>query len=277
MAKMYYDEGEVIQKLRVTSMELLTMVRDGKLRAYADGARKMFKVADIDALTPAGEAEVELAPTEPDEPIALDAAAAEPITLDAADATGSTMGAGKGDTVITSEGISIFDDEDLEIELADPMAKTQIAPSIEDRISLDSVTGGSGLLDLTRESDDTSLGAEVLDHIDMETGEIASASVESVAESIAVEAEIETAPQMQMVAPVDVFDPTAGAFTGIAAVGALVMLLVSLVALGNLTGTVPGYLESLGTQLGVVAGVAAVLAGVAAVIGYVVGKSGAGQ
>ncbi len=283
MAKMYYDEIEVIQKLKVTPTELLTMVRDGKLRAYADGARKMFKVGEVDALVPAADAaaaaaaEVELAPAEPAAPITLDAAAAEPITLDAADATGSTIGAGKGDTVITSEGISIFDDEDLEIELADPMAKTQIAPSIEDRISLDSVTGGSGLLDLTRESDDTSLGAEVLDHIDMETGEIASASVESVAESIAVEVEGEPPPLMRTVAPVEVFDPTAGMFTGIAAVGALVMLLVSLVALGNLTGTVPGYLDSLGTQLGMVAAGAVVLAAIAAVIGYVVGKSGTGR
>jgi len=270
MAKMYYDEAETVTKLNVTPADLMTMVRDGKLHAYADGARKMFKVAEVDALTPA--------PADAGDEVEIELAASEPITLAAADAADSTPGTGKGDTVITSEGISIFDDEDLEIELADPMAKTQIAPSVEDHISLDSVTGGSGLLDLTRESDDTSLGAEVLDHIDMETGEIASASVESVAESIVVETDVEAAaPPMEYVEAVQTAaDPMAGMFTGIAAVGAAVMLLVSMVALGCLTGTVPGYLESLGENLGMVAAGAVVLAAIAAVVGYVVGKGAAG-
>jgi len=62
-------------------------------------------------------------------------------------------------TRITSAGISVFDDDELDIE-ADPMEKTHIAP-VED---FDAVGSGSGLLDLTRESDDTSLG-QILDVI----------------------------------------------------------------------------------------------------------------
>ena len=45
------------------------------------------------------------------------------------------------------------------------MAKPQIAPALEEQIATEGVGSGSGLLDLTRESDDTSLGAEVLDNI----------------------------------------------------------------------------------------------------------------
>ena len=47
------------------------------------------------------------------------------------------------------------------------MAQTQMTkPTVDDEdLALDSVGSGSGLLDLTRESDDTSLGAELLDEI----------------------------------------------------------------------------------------------------------------
>ncbi|MBL4702013.1 MAG: helix-turn-helix domain-containing protein [Phycisphaeraceae bacterium] len=65
-----------------------------------------------------------------------------------------------------STGISVFDAG--EVDEADPMAATIVTqPGIsdDDDLSLDSIGSGSGLLDLTRESDDTSLGAELLDEI----------------------------------------------------------------------------------------------------------------
>jgi hypothetical protein len=58
-------------------------------------------------------------------------------------------------------GISVFDDDEIEIE-TDPMGETQISAGVEE---LETVGSGSGLLDLTRETDDTSLGAELLDVI----------------------------------------------------------------------------------------------------------------
>ena len=120
------------------------------MQVFADGANKMYKVAEIDELAgrdTRSESDIQLTPAESGTHV--------PIKLD--DSSTKTPSGGKGDTVITAEGISIFDDEDLEIEAADPMAKTQIAPSLEDQISLEGVGSGSGLLDLTRESDDTSL------------------------------------------------------------------------------------------------------------------------
>lgn len=65
-----------------------------------------------------------------------------------------------------ASGISVFDAD--EVETADPMAQTMMAGAPEgqgDELALESVGSGSGLLDLTREADDTSLGAELLDEI----------------------------------------------------------------------------------------------------------------
>lgn len=61
-------------------------------------------------------------------------------------------------------GVSVFDTD--EIDHADPMAQTQVTSPVDDEeLALESVGSGSGLLDLTRESDDTSLGAELLEEI----------------------------------------------------------------------------------------------------------------
>ncbi|MEC9373130.1 MAG: helix-turn-helix domain-containing protein, partial [Planctomycetota bacterium] len=71
---------------------------------------------------------------------------------------GSGSGTGLGDSKGKS-GISIFDADDL--EEADPSAVTQVSDQGIGEISLENVGGsGSGLMDLTRESDDTSLGAD---------------------------------------------------------------------------------------------------------------------
>jgi hypothetical protein len=60
-------------------------------------------------------------------------------------------------------GINVFGTDDLP-DLADPSAQTAINPVQYQEINLESVGSGSGLLDLSRERDDTSLGA-VLEEI----------------------------------------------------------------------------------------------------------------
>jgi hypothetical protein len=59
-------------------------------------------------------------------------------------------------------GVDVFQND--EVERVDPSAQTAIAPGVSELAS-EGVGSGSGLLDLTRESDDTSLGAELLDEI----------------------------------------------------------------------------------------------------------------
>jgi len=60
----------------------------------------------------------------------------------------------------TASGITIFGGEDA--ERADPSAQTAVsAGTMQDQVNLEGVGSGSGLLDLTREADDTSLGGEL--------------------------------------------------------------------------------------------------------------------
>jgi len=252
MAKVYYNEQETCAKLGVTDADLNKMVRDGKIRAFQDGPRRMYKVDEVDKLS-AASGEIQLTPA--------DSAVGSGLSLAEAD---KPRAAGKEDTVITAEGISIFDAEDLEVS-ADPMAKTQITASLDDH--MEGVGSGSGLLDLTRESDDTSLGAEVLDHIDMEGVGTGMQAHEAEAPA--------AAPVGQDFAPtyVEELDAGSGAFSGMI-VGTLLVLLVSaVVAAGLASGVVPGIAASLKENIAVVlgGGVAVILA--AALIGFLSAKS----
>jgi len=71
-------------------------------------------------------------------------------------------GRGAGSSHGSRSGIDIF--QSGEIDAADSSAQTIASPGGSDA-NIESVGSGSGLLDLTRESDDTSLGAEVMDEI----------------------------------------------------------------------------------------------------------------
>jgi hypothetical protein len=77
---------------------------------------------------------------------------------------GSGSGTSSGGSVGSRQGINVFGD-DTNVGV-DPMAQTAMpgAGSIGD-LNLEGIGSGSGLLDLTRESDETSLGAELLDEI----------------------------------------------------------------------------------------------------------------
>jgi hypothetical protein len=191
----------------------------------------------------------------------------------------------KEDTVLTAEGISIFDDEDLEIEEADPMAKTQIAPSLDDQIALDGVGSGSGLLDLTRESDDTSLGAEVLDNIDMDNigGSTISSglgeAIPSGLENITTSTEAAPAAAAYTTAPaeppeyVESVDASSGLFTGVLVGVSLIMLVILFSAVAAQQGVLPSILQTMHENLLIVVAVVVVLTAVGAVVGMTMGKS----
>ncbi len=260
MAK-YYNEAEAAAKLNITPPDLAQLVRDGKLRSFQDGSRKLYKAEEIDAMAAKeGSGDIELAPSD----------TAGGMSLAAAD---TAKPRGKEDTVITAEGISIFDDEDLQIEAADPMAKTQIAPSLEDQVSVEGVGSGSGLLDLTRESDDTSLGAEVLDNIDgIGSGVGSSLGGEEAPAAAAAAPAVEAGPVY-----VEAVDAASGAFNGMIVGTAVVALFMTAVAMASLAGIVPGYVDAFkGTPFLIIL-VGAVVIGAAAAVGYVVGKGAAAR
>jgi len=259
--KMYYSEQEAAEKLGGQE-QLNQYVEQGQLRAYPDGNKRMFKAEDVDALG-GGEEEIALTPADTQTP------AGDQASLSEADAE-SEKPDSKEDTVITSEGISIFDDEDLEIETADPMAKTQVAPSVEDQVLLEGTGSGSGLLDLTRESDDTSLGAEVLEHIDME-GSVGGepAGMEPQAGAYAVQ------PQAPMAPPtyVEPVDATSGLFTGVLLACLVLGILTVFVTLAVSGGVIPPFVQKLreNSIILIVAGV--VVAALFGLFGWLLGKS----
>ncbi len=188
----------------------------------------------------------------------------------------------KGDTVISSQGISVFDEDEIEIDV-DPMAKTHVAPSVEDQISLEGVGSGSGLLDLTRESDDTSLGAELLDEIypgeeestmqeDLPT-EVLPGVTEGGAPTPAPTFAPGAAPAFAVAAPAAP-DPAAAGFTAMMIVGVLMLGLTGTILAAAVQGIVPSFLGTLYAQWMLVAGGGIGLVFICLIAGLVMGKGG---
>ncbi|MGA2265302.1 MAG: helix-turn-helix domain-containing protein [Phycisphaerae bacterium] len=263
--KMYYTEEEAATLLGVEVAALTTLVRDQKLRVFKDGPRNMYRTDEVDALVsqggaavaeppapPASEGEIELAPA--------DSSGTGSISL-ADSAVAPSTPAGKEDTVITAEGSSIFSEEEIGAEGADPLAKTQVTMSMEDQIAADGSGSGSGLLDLTRESDDTSLG-EVLDKIEME-GSAAPAAPEAPA-----------APAVEAAMPlvVEIPDPLAGLFNGLIIGCAAAALVLGAVSIAAMCRAVPSFLEFFADYKTVILLAFAVVIGVAGVVGHLLIK-----
>lgn len=165
-----------------------------------------------------------------------------------------------------------------EHEAIDPSAQTNISASVHDQVNLEGVGSGSGLLDLTRESDDTSLGAELLDEIapggtkgGTRVGPADSGSGTATVPAFGAAARGRAAGPML----VEQADPMAGAFGGAALAGAI-MLLIGGLSLGSaVMGTKVGLLSALDkpNAFVLVLGVGFVLTLIFFIIGWVVGKA----
>jgi excisionase family DNA binding protein len=114
-----------------------------------------------------------------------------------------------GDTALTSEGVNVLGETDSEYQVAeDTKGETQEIsaeePSleqIEEDVNLDSFGSGSGLLDLSLQADDTSLGG-VLDDIYMSEGEEGQEPVEASEVDMSAEADHIMADEAQSAVPV---------------------------------------------------------------------------
>jgi len=264
--KMYYTEEEAMEFLGVDSDRFSALVSEGKLRLFKDGQRTMFRADDLEKLAEELSAEEPAAQEDEIELSPADTSSGSSISLADADEPTSE---GKDDTVITAEGISVFDEDELGPEAADPMAKTQISMSMEDQANLEGATTGSGLLDLTREGDDTSLG-EVLDRIDAE-GSRPPLGEELLPEAQMVGAQAE-APGPRIV---EEPDPTAGLFGGLATGAAVIMLILGSIALAQVVDVVPSYLDVLSKNVLIVLAAAVVIMGLAGGAGFYLGQSSA--
>jgi hypothetical protein len=212
-------------------------------------------------------------------------------------------GSASGSLELTEPG-GMADDLDLSAELAAPpqtddsgdissldlgeAGETRIGEGIDD-LTLESVGSGSGLLDLTRESDDTSLGAELLEEVyssDDEFVEVPAASglfeaaeASGAAEAItgSNEASVAAAPKGGggVAIAAQAWDPAGSGLAAGVSIGALVCLLgvfaiVGVTLIGGSSGLAPLIAEKLWMWTGGIAG-GTILLGL---IGLFIGKRG---
>ena len=189
-------------------------------------------------------------------------------TLSGSGLTGSLSGTG------ARGGINVFTADDS-VEHADPGAQTAITPA--DQVNLEGVGSGSGLLDLTRESDDTSLGAELLDEITPGSKSKRPRSGTDSGISAAESGEgrrVVTPPAIYVEAP----DPLAPALGGLAFGAAIFALLGGLVITAGVLGARPALLDLVAGKpaenrsLFVIFGIGFAIAAVCGLIGLVAGK-----
>ncbi len=252
MAGMFYSSQEAAEKLNVTEERLKELVTEGKLREFRDGPNLLFKVEEVEALTPEEDVigleeapeegasefdsmmleaetpaedapEVDLGGSEAAELEAIDTGTFDlestegeaetpedeeleipPMTADATGTSEILLAPETGapvmpsdltdaDTALTGMGTNVLgetDREDYEIS-DDTLAETAIPAGgttpevpleeIEEDVNLDSFGSGSGLLDLSLQADDTSLGG-ILDEIYTAEGEDAEPAAEAEAE-----------------------------------------------------------------------------------------------
>jgi len=304
MAKMFYTTDEAAQKLGISGDQLKQLITENKLREFRDGARVMFKVDQVDKLAgdrKGGTAGGTRAGTGGPLSMADSTAAGTPADSHGTDAisladTGIASLA-KDDTVVTGEAQKVFKPGEVKTP-ADTGAQTQIQSAIDDQLSLEGVGSGSGLLDLTRESDDTSLGAELLDEIypggsaagskgGDSKGESGIGSASGIFESTAGAQAGDTsgpsglenlsAPVSApvLVPDIEVNDPSSGAFGGLAFATVLTSIATAIIAITFFQGLTPGWVQSITqstTNVLIFGGALAIVAVVFAFLGLFMGK-----
>jgi hypothetical protein len=187
---------------------------------------------------------------------------------------GSGLGAGltNGDTAITREGISVLDESDSEFKLAeDTAAETkamQEAASlekIEEDVNLDTFGSGSGLLDLSLQADDTSLGG-ILDEIYTPADDEGVVPAAASAADVAAEAESIMAQEGLAGAPMGAVqgyiepepDTSSNIFGGLLLVPLLVVIYTLLVTVAGQFGVLSSLIPKGMTIIYVLAGVGVV-------------------
>lgn len=303
MAKMFYTAEEAAKRLGKTEDDLRAMVREGTLREFRDAGKVNYKVEDVEELARAGGAssgstggEIILEPAD-DSGIQLSQGGGSDVLsleeVDPSEDTASgTAGSGtkaKEGSVVPSVGVNVFDDDELD-EVVDPLAQTAVTDVAG--LGIDGAGSGSGIMNLSRESDDTSLGAELLDEIyspdeaaggDVEMGDATRAGLEeAIPEGEEAEAGDEDVFQPQAPASADVAAPARtevvrvvqygpdAVSTGLTAamfVAVIVMWIAGLAAAAMVRGIAPGIVQTLYDNLlvftGGAIGLSAVVGGVA--------------
>jgi excisionase family DNA binding protein len=183
MAGMFYSIKEASEKLGKTEDEVRDLVKSGRLREFRDGSNLLFKVDEVHALLGDTSSVGMAKPAEaPAEIKPQTEAEAEEILLapDSPAKSSDEIELSDADTQIVEDGIKVLGETDsdtadalkegdetfkgLEEASGAPAGKDSSLEEIEKDVSLDTFGSGSGLLDLSLQADDTSLGG-ILDEI----------------------------------------------------------------------------------------------------------------
>lgn len=309
MAKMFYTATEAAEKLGKTEADLKDLVRSGELREFRDGDNVNYKVDEVDGLAPSksgssitaasASGEIILEPAE-DSGIDLGGSGSDILSLEELDsgdtsartAAGKEGSAGKkkSDSVVPSVGMNVFDDDELD-EAVDPLAQTAVTDV--GGLGIDGIGSGSGILDLTKESDDTSLGAELLDEIysadDEETAESADDTRPGLDEAIPEEGKEEEAfdvamddekaapaagPLVAAAATEEGRDALATGLTAAMIVAVVVMWFAGLAGAAMVRGVVPSILQTAYDNLLICTGGALGLAAIGGGAGFLLARKG---
>lgn len=253
-------------------------------------------------LEPADDSGISLMPSGSDI-MSLEAVDADDTAVGARAAKKKKEGSMGGSSSVPSVGINVFDDDELD-EHVDPLAQTAVTDVAG--LAMDGIGSGSGILDLTRESDDTSLGAELLEEIytgdetieetggTMEMGDDTRAGLdeavgvkEKVVETVtkrkdkaasamgtAISTAARTRTTSTTVTQVVEYGPDAAstALTAAMAVAVAIMWIGGLASMALLQGVTPSLLSWMNANLMIVAGAAVGLTGIAAAIAYLMAK-----
>jgi hypothetical protein len=262
MAKMFYTLEEAASRLGKSEDEVREMAKTGQLQEFRDREKLMFKIEQIDLLS-GGDEDTGDSVLDLDAPggSGLDLAATSDsgLGLTGGEApggsgmglSGSDIGGGQG----ASGGSSMMDlsgagTSNAETDFGslsdqeDPSGGTQVGAAFEE-LSLEAVGSGSGLLDLTRESDDTSLGAELLEEVysseddQVEIPANASGLFEAAGTDSATE-HLRATEMNQMAYVPEVYDGVGSGWSAGLLIGGLVALvLVAICSILMLSGTTP--------------------------------------
>lgn len=309
MAKMFYSAEEAAERLGKSEEDLKELVRAGKLREFRDAGKIKYKLDDVDGLASGSGAsdsggsgsgareatsgsasgEIVLEPVE-ESGIELAASGSDILSLEEVDASDTASGTQavekkkKEGTVVPSVGVNVFDDDELD-DMVDPLAQTAVTDVAG--MGIDGAGSGSGILDLTRESDDTSLGSELLEEIytgegegegTVEMGEATRAGLdEAVTEPGPSDAEEAVEPAAEAPSPRRVTtaavtesapDAISAGLTALMVVGVVVLWFGGLAAVALLRGVSPKMVTAVHSNLALFAGGAALVAALAAGVTY---------
>jgi hypothetical protein len=271
MDKMFYTLEEAASKLGKSVDDVRQMASRGQLQEFRDRDKLMFKREQVDLLA-GGDDEGMI-----------------PLAADSGELTLSSSGTGmkldqpaKGGGRKDSEGsaIGIFEAEATDDADANAVTRVSTSPTAGFSDPGRSGSGSGGLLDLTKEADDTSLGQGLMEDVyGSETvAQQTAADVPSGGTDVGGALFESPGAEVEVAAPVLVAaEPYDGTWSGIAgglALGMVVALLLgaATIILGLTSAAGGGTLETIGENFFILIGVAAGVTIAGALLGMFLGK-----